>query len=97
VSVDASAPEKAMTAVVTGAELYLPLEGLINIEEELARLGKELEKWTKEVERVQKKLGNEKFVSKAPQSVVDEEKAKETDYLEKQAAVKERIKELKGE
>ncbi len=97
VSVDASAPEKAMTAVVTGAELYLPLEGLINIEEELARLGKELEKWTKEVERVQKKLGNEKFVSKAPQSVVDEEKAKERDYLEKQAAVKERINELKGE
>jgi valyl-tRNA synthetase len=97
ISLDAAAPEKAMTAVITGAELYLPLEGLINIEEELARLGKELEKWTKEVERVQKKLSNEKFVSKAPQSVVDEEKTKERDYLEKQASVKERIKELKGE
>jgi valyl-tRNA synthetase len=97
ISLNASAPEKAMTAVVTGAELYLPLEGLINIEEELARLEKELEKWSKEVERVQNKLSNEKFVSKAPQSVVDEEKTKERDYLEKQAAVKERIKELKGE
>ncbi|KIL44572.1 valine--tRNA ligase [Jeotgalibacillus soli] len=89
------APEKAMTAVVTGAELFLPLEGLINLEEEIVRLEKELVKWTKEVERVESKLGNERFVSKAPQAVVDEEKAKQKDYLEKQAAVKQRIQELK--
>ncbi|PKR82807.1 valine--tRNA ligase [Heyndrickxia camelliae] len=95
--IDISAPDKAMTAVVSGAELFLPLEGLINIEEELARLEKELEKWNQEVERVQKKLSNEKFVSKAPQKVVEEERAKEKDYLEKQAAVSARISELKGE
>ncbi|MGX1263539.1 valyl-tRNA synthetase [Rossellomorea marisflavi] len=94
-STDASAPEKAMTAVVTGVELFLPLAGLINIEEEIARLEKELDKWTKEVSRVQGKLSNERFVSKAPQKVVDEEKAKEQDYLEKQATVKARIEELK--
>lgn len=94
-STDASAPEKAMTAVVTGVELFLPLAGLINIDEEIARLEKELDKWTKEVSRVQGKLSNERFVSKAPQKVVDEEKAKEQDYLEKQATVKARIKELK--
>ncbi|MBN8191150.1 valine--tRNA ligase [Bacillus sp. NTK074B] len=93
---DLGAPEKAMTAVVTGVDLYLPLEGLINIEEEIARLQKELEKWTKEVSRVQGKLNNEKFVSKAPQKVVDEEKEKEKDYLEKQATVKARIEELKS-
>ncbi len=93
--IDLKTPEKAMTAVVTGVDLFLPLAGLINIEEEIARLEKELEKWTKEVSRVQGKLNNEKFVSKAPQKVVDEEKAKEKDYLEKQATVKERIQELK--
>lgn len=95
-STTAAAPDKAMTAVVTGAELILPLEGLINIEEEIARLQKEWDKWNSEVERVQKKLGNERFVSKAPQKVVDEERAKEKDYLEKRAAVEARMKEMQG-
>lgn len=89
-------PEKAMSAVITGAELFLPLEGLIDFDKEIARLEKELDKWTKEVERVQKKLQNQGFVSKAPQAVIEEEKKKEQDYLEKQAKVKARLAELKG-
>ncbi|GAA0333848.1 valine--tRNA ligase [Bacillus carboniphilus] len=89
-------PDKAMSAVVTGAEVILPLAGLINIDEEIARLEKELEKWTKEVERVQNKLANERFVQKAPQNVVDEERAKEKDYLEKREIVLKRIEELKN-
>jgi len=89
-------PEKAMTAVITGAEIFLPLAGLINIEEEIARLSKELEKLNSEVERVQKKLSNEKFVSKAPAHVVEEERAKERDYIEKRNIVQTRIEELKG-
>ncbi|WP_409251534.1 valine--tRNA ligase [Bacillus sp. SCS-153A] len=97
ISTDIEAPDKAMTAVATGVELFLPLEGLINIEEEIARLEKELEKWNKEVSRVQGKLNNEKFISKAPQKVVDEERAKEADYLEKRSTVEARIKELKGQ
>lgn len=94
---DIMIPDKAMTAVVTGAEIILPLEGLINIAEEIARLEKELDKWNKEVERVQKKLSNEGFVKKAPEKVIAEERAKEADYLEKRAAVELRIKELKGQ
>ncbi|MBG9590129.1 valine--tRNA ligase [Cytobacillus firmus] len=90
-------PDKAMTAVVTGAEIILPLEGLINIEEEVARLQKEWDKLNKEVERVQKKLSNEGFIKKAPEKVIEEEKAKEQDYSEKRAAVETRIRELKGE
>ncbi|MBO0994090.1 valine--tRNA ligase [Bacillus sp. SD088] len=89
-------PEKAMSAVVTGVELFLPLAGLINIEEELARLQKEWDKWNKEVERVQKKLANERFVAKAPEAVVNEERAKEKDYLEKKQTVEKRIAELKA-
>ena len=94
--VDIEAPEKAMTAVITGLEIILPLEGLINIDEEIARLEKEYEKLNKEVERVQKKLGNEGFMKKAPENVVAEERAKEQDYLEKRNIVEARIKELRG-
>ena len=84
-----------MSAVVTGAELFLPLEGLLNIDEEIARLTKELAKWESEVKRVQGKLSNERFMSKAPEAVVEEERAKENDYLEKYAAVERRMQELK--
>jgi len=88
------APEKAMSAIVTGAELFIPLADLINIEEEIARLNKELVKYTKEVERVEKKLNNPGFVGKAPAHVIDEEKAKALDYTEKRQAVEARINEL---
>lgn len=91
-----TAPEKAMTQVVTGAELFLPLEGLIDIDQERLRLEKELDKWTKEVERVQKKLANEGFINKAPVHVVEEERQKEKDYVNKREKVKARIEELKG-
>ncbi len=97
IGTEVAIPEKAMIAVVTGAEIILPLEGLINIDEEIARLEKELDKLNKEVERVQKKLSNEGFVKKAPEKVIEEEKAKEKDYSEKRAAVQARIQELKGE
>ncbi|MGY3766546.1 valine--tRNA ligase [Vagococcus vulneris] len=90
------APDTAMSAVITGAEIYLPLEGLINIDEEIIRLEKELAKWTDEVSRVQKKLANERFVSNAPEAVVAGEKVKEKEYLEKQASVTERINNLKN-
>ncbi|GGE75841.1 valine--tRNA ligase [Priestia taiwanensis] len=89
------APEKSMSTIVTGAELFLPLAGLINMDEEIARLEKELEKFNKEVERVQKKLSNQGFVAKAPADVIEGERAKEADYIEKRDAVLKRIEELK--
>ncbi|MGH2318275.1 valine--tRNA ligase [Planococcus sp. SE5232] len=90
------APEKSMSAVVSGAELFMPLEGLIDIDAELARLNKELEKWAKEVKLVSGKLSNERFVSKAPEAVVAEERAKQADYVEKHATVEKRIVELQN-
>lgn len=92
---DLEAPELAMSAVLTGATIYLPLAGLINIEEEIARLEKELDKWNKEVKRVQGKLANERFVANAPEEVVAQEREKEADYLEKQKVVEERIAQLR--
>ncbi|MEH7886768.1 valine--tRNA ligase [Bacillus sp. JJ1609] len=96
IGLEVDAPEKAMTAVVTGLEIIMPLEGLINIDEEIARLQKEKEKLDQEVERVQKKLANEGFVKKAPEKVIEEERAKEKDYVEKRAAIEARINELRG-
>lgn len=95
IAADITAPDLAMSAVLTGAEIYLPLEGLIDIKEEIKRLEKELAKWTGEVKRVQGKLANERFVNNAPENVVAEERAKEKDYLEKQAAVSDRIESLR--
>lgn len=90
-----TAPDKSMSAIMTGAELFIPLADLINFEEEIARLEKEVAKYEKEVERVQKKLGNQGFIAKAPAHVIDEEKAKEKDYLDKRDAVRARLEELR--
>jgi valyl-tRNA synthetase len=89
------APELAMSAILSGATIYLPLAGLINIEEEISRLEKELAKFTQEVKRVQGKLANERFVANAPEEVVAQEREKEADYLDKQKAVQERIEQLR--
>ena len=92
---DVEAPSDAVTSVITGAEIYLPLAGLINIEDEIARLEKEAEKLQQEVDRVEKKLSNEKFVAKAPAAVVEAERAKGADYQAQREAVLERIAILK--
>lgn len=93
---DLQAPEKSMSSVLTGVELYLPLAGLLDLDAEIARLEKELKRLDGEVERVQKKLNNQGFVAKAPAAVIEEEKAKEQDYVEKRATVQARIDELKA-
>jgi valyl-tRNA synthetase len=89
-------PDQAMSAVITGAEIFLPLAGLIDFDKEIARLEKELEKWDKEVTLVQKKLANQGFVAKAPEKVVEAERRKEGEYLDKRKAVQARLTELKG-
>jgi len=91
-----SAPDKAMTAILTGAEIYLPLAGLIDIAQEIARLEKEHQHLNTEVERIEKKLSNEGFVAKAPAKVIDEERAKMNDYADKRDKVLARIAELRG-
>lgn len=91
-----SIPEKAMTTVVAAGEVILPLEGLIDMDKEIARLEKDLEKWQKELDRVNKKLANEKFVQKAPEKVIQEERDKQVKYQEKYDGVKARIEQLKA-
>src|SRR5690606_24062949 len=93
---DVTRPDKAMTAVVSGAEVFLPLEGMIDIEETIARLEKELKKLDYEVERVEKKLSNPGFVQKAPAHIVEGERRKGEEYREKREKVLARLRELKG-
>ncbi|KRM90868.1 valine--tRNA ligase [Liquorilactobacillus cacaonum] len=95
ISADVIAPDLAMTSIITGAEVYLPLADLINIDEEIIRLQKEVKKLEGEVIRGEKKLGNERFVANAPMEVVAQEKEKLRGYQIKLEATKERIIALK--
>lgn len=94
ISTDVEIPEEVITTAVTGGSVILPLEGLIDMEKEIARLEKELEKLQKELERVDKKLSNEKFVAKAPEKIINEEKEKQALYTEKYNSVQERLNQL---
>jgi valyl-tRNA synthetase len=77
------APKGAATAVVGAIEIYLPLDDLINLDEESARLAKEVAKMQDEIARVQKKLGNNDFVAKAKEEVIQKERDKAAQFDEK--------------
>ena len=83
-----------MAGVVDGVEIYLPLKGLIDVEKETARLQKDLDKLEKEIKRLSGKLNNQGFLTKAPQAVVDGERAKLEGYEAKKQAVEGRIADL---
>ena len=87
--------EDAVSIVVPGATVYLPLEDLVDFEQELERLQKEEEKLTKEIARAKGMLSNERFVSKAPAAKVQEEKEKLEKYTQMLSQVQERIAGLK--
>ncbi|WLF70708.1 valine--tRNA ligase [Clostridium septicum] len=88
-------PENAVSLVVKGGELFMPLLDLVDKEKELDRLNKEMKKLQGEVERIDKKLSNQGFVSKAPEAVINGEKEKRVKYQEMLDAVLVRIEALK--
>ena len=75
-------PENAVSLVVKGGELFMPLLDLVDKDKEFERLNKEVKKLNGEIERIDKKLSNQGFVSKAPEKVVEGEKAKREKYKE---------------
>ncbi len=86
----------ASSAFIVGAVEYsVPLESKINVEEELAKLNKELEYYTKFLAGVEKKLSNEKFVNNAPEAVVAVERKKQSDATEKLEAIRASIAALR--
>ena len=80
-----AAPKGTPTALTPLGELFLPLEGLVDVEAERTRISKELEKITKEIAKSKAKLGNASFVDRAPAAVVDQERARLADWEAKQA------------
>lgn len=84
----------AVSIVVSNATIYIPFNELVDIEKEKLRLTKEYEKYKKEVERVEKKLSNQGFISKAPVSVIEEEKAKQNKYKNMLEQIKQRLENL---
>lgn len=87
-------PENAVSVVVEVGELFMPLLDLVDREKELDRLNKEKAKLEGEIDRVDKKLSNERFTAKAPADVVEAEKAKGEKYKEMLESVIARIKAL---
>ncbi len=85
-------PKGAISAVVKGAEIFLPLKGLLNIEEEKKRLDKEIKKVLKEVDGVNRRLLSEDFLAKAPKEVVDRDKKRVAELLEKKEKIEKNIK-----
>jgi valyl-tRNA synthetase len=75
-------PPTSLSQIIEGVELNIPLDGLVDVGQEIARLDKELDKLQKEVERFEKKLSNEKFVASAPETVVAVEREKLAKYKE---------------
>ncbi|MEG2538521.1 MAG: valine--tRNA ligase [Clostridium sp.] len=94
--VSSDVPKDAVSLVVEGGELFMPLDDLIDKEKEIDRLTKEKEKLEKEVERVNKKLSNQGFVAKAPESVINEEKDKQKKYQDMLDKVLERLNSYRG-
>ena len=88
--------DDAVSIVVPDATVYLPLEELIDFEQEIERLTKEEARLTKEIARSNGMLNNEKFVSKAPAAKVQEERDKLETYQQMMAQVKERLEGLKA-
>ena len=96
IAADVQAPDLAMSQVITGAEIYVPLAELIDIDDEIARLEGETKKFSGEVKRAQGKLSNEKFVNAAPEAVVAAEREKLADWQAKLAATQERLTSLRS-
>ena len=87
--------DDAVSVVILGAVVYMPLEDLVDMEKEKERLLKEKERLTKELARSHGMLNNEKFVSKAPAAKIQEEKDKLAKYEQMMAQVEERLSQMK--
>ncbi len=89
-------PKASATAVVGEVEVFLPLKGLINLEEEEKRLGKELSKLADDLTRTRRKLENQDFLNRARPEAVEKEKEKAQVMAEKEAKLREGLERVKA-
>ncbi len=88
-------PSKALTALVGSIEVYLPLEGVVDFNQELARLEKNIQELEKDLEKVSAKLVNNNFLERAPEEVVEKERSKEQELKIQRDKLTARLEELK--
>jgi valyl-tRNA synthetase len=89
-------PGLSASAIISGAELFIPLEGLINVEAEKSRLEKELTGLKDQLERLSKKLANADFLKNAPEDVVEKEKIRKADFEERVEKLNSNLEQLLG-
>ena len=93
---DGERPKSAASAIVSGATIFVSLEGIIDFAKEIKRLEKEMGKITKELSQIQKKLNNDDFLAKAPADVVAKVKEKHDGLIEKQEKVSSNMEKIRS-
>jgi valyl-tRNA synthetase len=89
-------PAQTLSSVVDGVNIFLPLAGMVDLEEEIARIEKDLAEARRELERAQSKLANEGFITKAPPQVVDKEREKVKSYQATVERLQNLLQEMQG-
>jgi valyl-tRNA synthetase len=93
---DIKKPGLSASAVISGAEIFVPLEGLIDVEAEKARLEKELTNLKNQLDRISKKLANQDFLKNAPGEIVEKEKSKKADIEDRVEKLNSNLEQLIG-
>jgi valyl-tRNA synthetase len=94
IGVSEAKPTSVATAVIAGAEIYVPLEGLLDLTQERDRLQKEIAKISKDIEVFSKKLSNTNFIDKAPKEVVEKDTAKLEEFRVKRDKLEQSLRML---
>ncbi|RUM46099.1 MAG: valine--tRNA ligase [Desulfocapsa sp.] len=94
ISAESEKPDDAATYIYQDIEMYVPLKGLIDIEKEQEKLGRERKKIEKSLQQINGKLNNKKFLANAPAAIVEKEKGKQVELEAKLAKVEEAEKRL---
>jgi valyl-tRNA synthetase len=93
---DVKKPPFSASSVISGAEIFLPLSGLIDVESEKVRLQKDLNNLKTVLEKTSKKLANADFLANAPDDVIEREKGKKTDFEERIQKLNRNLEQILG-
>ena len=93
--ISGNTPEGAAMAVVGDLEIYVPLKGLVDLDEEEKRLGKEIAKVEKDIEFLHKKLANKDFIARAPSDVVEKDRGRFDELKETKSKLEESLERIK--
>ncbi len=94
VSIDATPLNQSTSVLINTSELFISLEGMIDLDKEKEKLHQELERLKGFLRGIQAKLNNQKFVENAPDHVVQNERNKESDTLQKLSSLEEQLQQL---